>query len=79
MAEWITLIGFACIGLEIDLSKFLGRGAGQGDKSREILGAYLTVQAIDIITTFGWAFLMFHSYNWEESNEDTPVDPDTRR
>jgi hypothetical protein len=27
VAEWITLIGFACIGLEIDISKFFPNSA----------------------------------------------------
>lgn len=54
ISEWVTLIGFVCIGLEINVkSIFMG-----GEQSK-ILYAYLIIQAVDICTTFGWSYLMF--------------------
>lgn len=80
VAEWITLIGFACIGLEIDIFKFFSNNSssqGKGGNSGAILSAYLVVQAIDLCTTFGWSYLVFHNYNWNNS-EDQPVNPDSQ-
>lgn len=51
-------------------------GGGKEDKSSKILGGYLVVQSIDILTTFGWAYLMFYNYNWSKDDEDAPPEPD---
>lgn len=68
MAEWINLIGFACIGLKIDIFAI-----AVGDKQQSsILKAYLMVQALDILSTLGFAYLMFH--NVSSSGDDDAND-----
>jgi hypothetical protein len=69
IAEWITLIGFACIGLEIDAGVFV---RGGGDQHRKILSVYLVIQAFDIASTFGWSYLMF----WSNNSEDDQLNDD---
>ena len=73
VAEWITLIGFACIGLEIDISKFMS--SNKSDNTRAVLALYLCVQLLDICSTFGWSYLMFYNYNWDDSNGTTDPPP----
>lgn len=65
ISEWITLIGFGVIGLEIDLKAFLSKKNAQ---QHNVLKAYLIVQAIDICTTFAWSYLMFR--NTDVSDDD---------
>ena len=56
VSEWITLIGFVVIGLEIDVQKFFDSAS---NNNQGILTAYLVIQGIDILTTLGWAWLVF--------------------
>lgn len=67
MSEWLTLLGFACIGLEIDLRAFMSK---KNEKQHAVLVTYLFIQSIDIATTFGWAWLMFAHSNISDDGDD---------
>ena len=59
VSEWMTLIGFCCIGLEIDVKAFFTGNS----RHSNVLTAYLIIQGLDIMSTFGWSYLMFHDNN----------------
>ena len=59
IAEWVNLIGFACIGLKIDIFS-LFKKSNVDEKQSLVLNSYLLIQAVDILTTLGFAYLMFH-------------------
>mgnify|MGYP001099444361 CR=1 FL=1 len=51
MSEWFSLIGFVCMGLEINWRHLAS--------NRAVWGLYAGVQALDLATTLGWAVLAF--------------------
>jgi uncharacterized membrane protein YadS len=65
MSEWVNLIGFARIGLQIDISNFL-----KNSQNHSILGLYLLIQSVDLMTTFGWSYLMFHNASYDDDDID---------
>lgn len=65
LSEWFTLIGFACIGLEIDLRAFF---AQKNAAQHRVLVAYLIIQTFDICSTFGWSYLMFHNKHLDDDD-----------
>lgn len=83
VAEWINLIGFALIGLKINVRKFfhLDAAAASSDaaavaeqralaaKETRVFQAYLLIQALDLCTTLAFAYAMFH--NADVSDDDT--------
>ena len=64
VSEWVNLIGFARIGLQIDISNFL-----KNSKNHSILGLYLMIQSLDLLTTFGWSYLMFRNASYDEDDD----------
>jgi uncharacterized membrane protein YadS len=67
ISEWLTLIGFVVIGLEIDLREFMilgkkgdGAAAASSQMKTRVFAIYLVIQLLDLISTFGWSYLMFH-------------------
>lgn len=67
MSEWLTLLGFACIGLEIDLRAFMSK---KNEKQHAVLVTYLCIQSIDLATTFGWSWLMFAHTHISDDDDD---------
>lgn len=65
IAEWMNLVGFALIGVSLDFKKFLN-----SSRDRSILYAYLAIQAVDILTTLGWAYLMFRNANYSDDDDE---------
>lgn len=65
LSEWVNLIGFARIGLQIDISNFL-----KNSKNHSILGLYLMIQSLDLMTTFGWSYLMFRNASYDDDDID---------
>ena len=57
VSEWITLIGFVGIGLEIDIRELFHRQENQ--TKHKIFLIYLVIQTVDVFTTLGWSYLMF--------------------
>jgi uncharacterized membrane protein YadS len=55
VSEFITLMGFACIGLEIDIRVFFI----ESNAHRNVLFCYFMIQTLDLLTTFGWSYLAF--------------------
>ncbi|CAM9482010.1 unnamed protein product, partial [Ectocarpus fasciculatus] len=53
-SEWVNLIGFAIIGLQIHVQSFV-----KNSSNHMILYSYLCIQTVDVVTTFGWSYLMF--------------------
>ena len=70
VSEFITLIGFATIGLEIDVRVFFTASSSY----RSILSAYLFIQGLDLLTTFGWSYLAFHD---RQLHDDDYVDSES--
>lgn len=64
-AEWMNLIGFALIGCSLDFQKFVN-----SSKDRSILFTYLAIQTLDIVTTLGWAYLMFRNAGYSDDDDD---------
>lgn len=79
VAEWVNLIGFALIGLKINLRKFFhldGPAASDAAEQRalaaketRVLQAYVLIQALDLCTTLAFAYAMFHGA--AASDDDT--------
>lgn len=67
VSEWLTLIGFAVIGLEIDIKSFFSK---RNIAQQRILSVYLIIQCIDICTTFGWSYLMFYNKHINDDDSD---------
>jgi uncharacterized membrane protein YadS len=74
ISEWLTLIGFVVIGLEIDLREFMilgkkgdGAAAASSQMKTRVFAIYLVIQLLDLISTFGWSYLMFHD---KKDNDD---------
>lgn len=65
LAEWLNLVGFAIIGIQIDIKAFV-----KDSSNKKILIAYLIIQSIDICTTFGWAYLMFKGTALEDDDSE---------
>jgi len=65
LSEWFTLIGFACIGLEIDLRAFVAK---KNAAQHHVLVAYLMIQTFDLFSTFGWSYLMFHNKHLDDDD-----------
>lgn len=51
--------------MELDIRKFFSSEF----KYMKILKCYLIIQAIDLITTFGWSYVMFYNYNFDDDEE----------
>lgn len=64
MSEWSNLVGFALIGLSIDLANF------RSGQDRKVLIAYLFIQGLDLVTTFGWAYLIFRNASYTSDDDD---------
>lgn len=64
LSEWINLIGFARIGLMIDVNTFI-----KNTNDHVVLYTYLMVQSIDLITTLGWSYLLFKGSSYEDDDE----------
>lgn len=64
LSEWINLIGFARIGLMIDVNTFI-----KNTNDHVVLYTYLMVQCIDLITTFAWSYLLFKGSSYEDDDE----------
>lgn len=64
-AEWMNLCGFALIGCALDFQKFI-----KSSRDRSILYTYLVIQSLDIVTTLGWAYLMFRDAGYQDDDED---------
>jgi uncharacterized membrane protein YadS len=56
-SEWFSTVGFVCIGLDLNLKKLFNE---MGRKGIKFIGLYIIGQSLDILTTFGWAYLAFH-------------------
>jgi len=56
ISEWITLIGFVLIGLDIDIETLRSK------EFHAYLKTYLIIQAFDIGSTLGWSYLMFKDF-----------------
>lgn len=69
ISEWITLLGFACIGLEIDIHRFFDKENGHSN----VFKTYICIQTLDLLTTFGWAYLVFHNHH---NNDDDTTNED---
>jgi uncharacterized membrane protein YadS len=54
LSEWMSLLGFVCIGLEFDVAQFRSSAAHQS-----FLVLYLLTQSLDLATTYGWARLLY--------------------
>lgn len=67
-SEWMTLIGFACIGLELDIKHFLQR---ENREQLRILWIYLIIQGIDLGTTFAWSYLMLNNTTFTTDDDDS--------
>jgi uncharacterized membrane protein YadS len=65
IAEWMNLVGFALIGVSLDFKKFLN-----SSRDRSILYAYLVIQTFDLLTTLGWAYLMFRDANYSDDDDE---------
>ena len=65
ISEWINLVGFARIGLQIDVNAFI-----KNSSDHTILYTYLAVQCLDLITTFGWSWLLFHTASYEDDDSE---------
>ena len=65
IAEWMNLVGFALIGVSLDFNKFLN-----SSRDRSILYAYLVIQSLDLLTTLGWAYLMFRDSNYSDDDDE---------
>jgi uncharacterized membrane protein YadS len=63
-SEWLNLIGFARIGLMIDVNTFI---KNTGDHA--VLYTYLMVQALDLVTTLGWSYLLFKGSSYDDDDE----------
>jgi uncharacterized membrane protein YadS len=64
ISEWINLVGFARIGLQIDVNAFL-----KNSEDHTVLYTYLAVQCLDLVTTFGWSYLLFRGSSYEDDDE----------
>lgn len=62
ISEWINLIGFSIIGIQIDFKNFM-----KNANFHVILYTYLCIQGFDLLTTFGWSYLMFND-NYQSNN-----------
>jgi uncharacterized membrane protein YadS len=71
ISEWMTLLGFACIGLEIDIRQLFN--SKQNQLQSRVLSIYLLIQTMDLMTTFGFAYLMFHN---QSTDDDDNTDHD---
>jgi uncharacterized integral membrane protein (TIGR00698 family) len=56
VSEWFSTVGFVFIGLDLNLIKLFKEMGGKGFK---FIVLYVTGQALDLLTTFGWAYLAF--------------------
>lgn len=61
----MNLVGFALIGCALDFQKFL-----KSSRDRSILYAYLVIQTVDILTTLGWAYLMFRDAGFSDDDDE---------
>jgi uncharacterized membrane protein YadS len=64
LSEWVNLIGFARIGLMIDVNTFI-----KNSSDHVVLYTYLMVQALDLVTTLGWSYLLFKGASYEDDDE----------
>lgn len=64
ISEWINLVGFARIGLQIDVNAFI-----KNSEDHTVLYTYLAVQCLDLLTTFGWSYLLFLGASYEDDDE----------
>lgn len=70
MGEWMNLIGFARIGLKIDVMSFFAKE--QSDIQQKILYAYFIIQGIDICTTLAWSYLIFKDNSYDDDDNQEP-------
>lgn len=63
-SDWVNLIGFARIGLMIDVNTFI-----KNSSDHVVLGTYLMVQCLDLLTTLGWSYLLFKGSSYEDDDE----------
>jgi uncharacterized membrane protein YadS len=68
VSEWMTLIGFACIGLELDIRHFLQK---ENRDQLRVLWVYLIIQSIDIGTTFAWSYLLLNNVSYSTDDDST--------
>lgn len=74
MGEWINLLGFARIGLKIDvLAFFRKKKGGDDDLAQTVLHTYLFIQAVDLMTTFAWSYLVFHDASYSDDDDGNDV------
>ncbi len=66
ISEWITLIGFVGIGLEINIKELFQKQESQ--MKHKVFLIYLVIQTIDVFTTLGWSYLMF--YRNDDNDDD---------
>jgi uncharacterized membrane protein YadS len=64
LSEWVNLIGFARIGLMIDVNTFI-----KNSSDHVVLYTYLMVQTLDLVTTLGWSYLLFKGASYEDDDE----------
>jgi len=57
LSEWFSLIGFVCIGLDMNLLRLVNDFRAGGWK---LVTLYLIGQSMDLCSTFGWAYLVFN-------------------
>jgi uncharacterized membrane protein YadS len=60
VSEWFSTFGFICIGLELNMRKLVGDLKKNGWR---FIVLYVIGQTIDILSTFGWAYLSFTYIN----------------
>jgi uncharacterized membrane protein YadS len=73
VSEFVTLIGFATIGLEIDVRVFFTTS----NAHRNVLFCYGMIQILDLFTTFGWSYLAFHNRHVHDDDQLND-DPDNK-
>jgi uncharacterized membrane protein YadS len=56
ISEWFSTLGFVCIGLDLNLKKVVTDMKGNGAK---FIVLYMIGQTLDLLSTFGWAYLSF--------------------
>ena len=65
ISEWINLVGFARIGLQIDINTFL-----KNSSDHVVLYTYLAVQSLDLVTTLGWSYLLFRDTSYDDDDAE---------
>ncbi|CAE7631885.1 unnamed protein product [Symbiodinium microadriaticum] len=65
VSEWINLVGFARIGLQIDINSFL-----KNTSDHVVLYTYLVVQSLDLLTTLGWSYILFRSTSYSDDDSE---------